>query len=343
LPVPATNAALAGSGNELNPAWRSCVTRLLRTSVTQGKLIDAIRIHPDIEDSIMVRAFLFSAALFIPLGLALAQEADEIKAKLDKAKEAYTQAAERARQDLYDAFDKKEESARSSGNKKLVDQIKAERKAFEESGKLPKIISTTSYKSAMATARAPLDAAYQSAIKEYTKARKDDEATAVEAEWKKFKDGGAVVRTKVMPVNFVGKPLAGWSLKEIRTGNYVFPDRGYKIADVPKELAGGTMLIRNSTESKHWLRPGAVAAGADGDVFVLVRYRWLGNEEIDSESFAKFVAEGWDEVKCTFGTTFPTGEDWQWRVFRKSVKKGDIDLPLETTKLTTAPLIFVFR
>ena len=316
---------MARAGNELSSPNASCAPRLLRTFAAQGKLIDAIRIHPQIGDSIMLRVFLLSVGLFFaPLGIAFAQEPDEIKDKLDKAKQAYTQAAERARQDLYDAIDKKEESARSSGNKKLVDQIKAERKAYEESGKLPKVIPATAFQKAMSTARAPLDAAYQSAIKEYTKARKDDEASAVEAEWKKFKEGGALVRTKVMPVTFVGKPLAGWSLKEIHTGIYVFPDRGYKITDVPKELAGGTMLVRNSTESKHWLRPGAVSAGADGDVFLLVRYRWLGNEEIDSETFAKFIAEGWDEVKCTFGTTFPAGEDWQWRVIRKGVKKGEI-------------------
>jgi hypothetical protein len=68
----------------------------------------------------------------------LAQDKDPVAEKLGAAKVAYEAELKNYRKEITEWFDKREEAARKDGNKKLVDQIKAERAAFEESGETPK-------------------------------------------------------------------------------------------------------------------------------------------------------------------------------------------------------------
>ncbi|HEV3385095.1 MAG TPA: hypothetical protein VG097_09775, partial [Gemmata sp.] len=84
-----------------------------------------------------------------------------------------------------DSIDKREEDARKAGNKKLVDQIKAEREAFEKSSDLPPTLSTAIRDIAIA-ARTKLDKAYAAAAKEYLRLKLDDAAEATEKERKEF-------------------------------------------------------------------------------------------------------------------------------------------------------------
>ena len=80
---------------------------------------------------------------------------------------------------------------RKDGDKKLVEQVLAERKGFDATGELPKgAPAAIPQKSELA--RKALEAAYTQAVKDYIKAKKDDEAVAVEAAWKEFKDAGKI-------------------------------------------------------------------------------------------------------------------------------------------------------
>jgi hypothetical protein len=83
--------------------------------------------------------------------------------------------------------------ARASGNKKLLDQVKADRKAYEEKDEVPKGVPAAK-RQKLAASRMALEAAYAAAIRDYTKAKKDDEAAAVEKELDEFKKGGGVVQ-----------------------------------------------------------------------------------------------------------------------------------------------------
>lgn len=114
-------------------------------------------------------------------GSKLAQDDDPIKEKLKEAKATF--AANKEKSLSY--FDEREQQARAKGNKKLVDQIKADRKAFQESCELPKG-APAKLKKRLDDDRRTLEAAYQTAIKEYTKVNKDAEAAAVEKELASF-------------------------------------------------------------------------------------------------------------------------------------------------------------
>jgi ribosome maturation factor RimP len=129
---------------------------------------------------------LIGVCCWLSLALARAQAADPVRVRLDNAKASYVEEIESQRKALVDALDRKEESARNAGNKKLVDQVKAEREAFLNNGTLPKAVPTTAYTKSMSQAKVKVEAAFVAAVKEYVMAKQDAEADAVEKERKDF-------------------------------------------------------------------------------------------------------------------------------------------------------------
>ena len=141
---------------------------------------------------VMARAALFALGLVALLGAAgRAADDDPVKEKLDKAKAAYDQQIDKAKAALVKSLDAKEEAARKAGNVKLVDQIKTEREAFETKGELPKTVSTANFTRDRKLAGNALELAYGTAVKEYLKGKKDDEAAALTKDLEEFKNGNA--------------------------------------------------------------------------------------------------------------------------------------------------------
>jgi hypothetical protein len=120
--------------------------------------------------------------------LARAAEPDPIEERLEKAKAAYVDELEKVKQGLLDLLQKKEDTARAEGKKSVVDQVKAERDAFETKAELPKIVTTAPYQQGLKRTRTVLEEAYNLAIKEYTKAKMDAKASALEQELKALKE-----------------------------------------------------------------------------------------------------------------------------------------------------------
>lgn len=108
-----------------------------------------------------------------------------IKIKLYRAKITYENDIKKFRDDVGASFDKREATSRKEGNKKLLDQIKAERKAFNAWGELPKTVPAA-LRQKPEFARATLEKAYTAAIKGFTKAKQDDEAETAEKEFQAF-------------------------------------------------------------------------------------------------------------------------------------------------------------
>ena len=135
----------------------------------------------------MVRAMVAVALAGVLVCASFADEKDKdpIKERLFAAKKEYDAEMKAYRAAAEAWFDKREEAARKDGNKKLLDQVKAERDTFDESGALPKGVPAAIPQKAV-SAKKGLEIAYELAVKEYTKAKKDDAAAAVEKEWKAF-------------------------------------------------------------------------------------------------------------------------------------------------------------
>lgn len=113
---------------------------------------------------------------------AVAEDKDPVKEKLFVAKVAYDKEMRQFRKQVDEWFDKREEIARKAGDKKAIDQLREERKAYEEKSELPKSMPML-LQQKQSQAKKKLEAAYTEAMKAYLKAKKDDLAGAIEKEW----------------------------------------------------------------------------------------------------------------------------------------------------------------
>jgi hypothetical protein len=171
---------------------------------------------------------LLTSVLAVGLCPARADDAEAVKDKLFQAKKDYDAQVQKFKKAITDLFDKREDDARKGGNKKLVDQIKAERDAFEKSGVLPQVVPAT-IRDSITTARAKLDKAYTAAVKEYLILKLDDAAGVTEKEQQEFQLSSALLFGKR---NYL-VTLKHSDLKvENATGfsnNGVAPDSGIKL------------------------------------------------------------------------------------------------------------------
>jgi hypothetical protein len=136
----------------------------------------------------VLRLFPFLLPLFLlSVGVfpTRADDADAVKEKLFQAKKEFDTEVQKFKKAVTDSFDKRENDARKAGNKKLVDQIKAERDAFEKTGESASVVPNT-IREPVAAARTKLDKAYTTATKEYLKLKMDDAAGATEKEQQEF-------------------------------------------------------------------------------------------------------------------------------------------------------------
>ncbi len=161
------------------------------------------------------------------VGLALcattaAADDDPIKTKLGTAKKDYDTKLEKYKKGVTDWLDKKEETARKAGNKELVDQIKLAREIYQDTGTLP-VVPPPDVQKTLTGAQTVYDAALIAAVKDYTKAKKDEEAAAITKQLQEF-------REEIDPRTPVKKALLGtWKVtvaSEKYTGEWTFNNDG---------------------------------------------------------------------------------------------------------------------
>jgi hypothetical protein len=173
----------------------------------------------------MLRLRLLLALPFLAVTSSLRAEDDPVKEKLEKKKADYEVDIEKYHRAVTEYFDRRETAARNAGNKKLVDQIKAERQTFTDDGELPKA-APAALRQGRAAVRAKLAAAYEVAVKEYTRAKKDDAAAEAEGELRLFKASKSddsvgwtsLADRKALPDPFAALPQASFSRDGVTTG-----------------------------------------------------------------------------------------------------------------------------
>src|SRR5262245_23916687 len=126
-------------------AGEKCSGCSLVLGATRRGRLRWVRNLPAAKGQAMKYIVIALACLSLTAVSAHCQEPDLIKEKLDRAKAEYSAEVDKARQGVLDALQKREDAARQSGDKKAVDEVKAERQAFEEKGALPKSVATAAY------------------------------------------------------------------------------------------------------------------------------------------------------------------------------------------------------
>jgi hypothetical protein len=115
-----------------------------------------------------------ASCLFL-CAVASAQDENPIRKKLDAAKAAYLEDMEKFRLAVVADLEQREQTARSKGDSKLVEQAKADELAFDLQGDIPRGLPPMVKQKAI-DARSALERAFRAAEKEFTKAKMDDEA-----------------------------------------------------------------------------------------------------------------------------------------------------------------------
>lgn len=144
-----------------------------------------------------VRAFRFVCALALVGSVSAlcpgrgADDANEVRSKLLRAKTEYETEVQKFNKVVTESLDAREATARKNGNKKALDEVKAQRKAFEDAGELPPTLPPGSL-TQMRAAVAKFDKAHTEAVKELVKIKQDAAAETVEKEQKRFALDSAV-------------------------------------------------------------------------------------------------------------------------------------------------------
>jgi|GEM_PF-3763434 len=138
--------------------------------------------------------------------------------KWEKAKATYDKEMMKARMAVAKYFDAEETKARNAGNKKRLDELKVQRKAFEDDMILP----ATAPASLQKMMKAPLEElrkTYKAALTVYLRMKQDDLATALEKEWKEreSKDTAKVVEPKAIGLRQAAQALHTYARLEIQS------------------------------------------------------------------------------------------------------------------------------
>jgi hypothetical protein len=192
---------------------------------------------------------------------AAASADDPVKAKLLRAKRTYEGAMKKNREAMSAYFQKRQETVNKGGNQKLIDQVALEWAAFEETGELADSVPAALRKR-VSSARTALEAAYTSAVKEYTNKKKEDEATQVAKELQKFKRAAADKRQYWLASDgssFEKTYGTEWLERQRGKIDYVFDEverNGNFIETLDRERKVGMRLYSTSTEvnfpGKQW-------------------------------------------------------------------------------------------
>jgi hypothetical protein len=136
-----------------------------------------------------------------------ADDQDPVAARLEMAKSAYETEIEAVRRQAVAYLDVKEAKARAAGDKKTLDEVTAERRAFDTKSEMPKDVPPA-VGTRVESARVTVGIAYEAAVRDYTRAKMDKRAAAVESEWKDFQQ--AMPFDGLWKSLFTGKDLKGW-------------------------------------------------------------------------------------------------------------------------------------
>ena len=126
-----------------------------------------------------MRPFILSVSFVVLASAAWGRDDDPIREKLDKGKEQYQEAVEKAKGMAEKAFTKAEDAARAKADPKKLDGLAAARAVFEKCHELPEGEPFNDARAKLAQARKAVFDAHTDAIKAYQKAGQRAEAAAV--------------------------------------------------------------------------------------------------------------------------------------------------------------------
>jgi hypothetical protein len=78
-----------------------------------------------------------------------------------------------------------------------------------------------------------------------------------------------------------------------------------------------------------WLPDASLKARKEGTVYAIIRLKYLGKETFDELAQEQLKRDGWTAVEGKVATSFPAGEKWEWKAYKKGIRAGDVMRQLE--------------
>jgi phage host-nuclease inhibitor protein Gam len=128
-----------------------------------------------------------------------AADLDTVSQNLDKAKAAFEARIDGFRKEILQDLDKNEIAARQVPDKKRIDQIKAQRLAFQATGLIPASINPQ-IATRIRNARAVLEREYTAARNSYLRTKQDAKADAIDKELEEFRKGAGAKPQDLLPL-----------------------------------------------------------------------------------------------------------------------------------------------
>lgn len=185
-------------------------------------------------------------------------EDDLVRAKLDKAIEAYDKQLEKYTAAVTAFLESRENAARNKGDRKAVDQIASERAEFERTSKQPSLLPRN-ISAQLSSARLNLEAAYNVAVREYTKIKEDEKALATQKQLEEFQNSSALnllQDNNLAQWNVSDAIASHWSLKD---GILRFDGAGKELYDLSTKRS-----FKDFTLNCEW----RIGPGCDSGIFL---------------------------------------------------------------------------
>ncbi|MAG92679.1 MAG: hypothetical protein CMJ48_02860 [Planctomycetaceae bacterium] len=136
-----------------------------------------------------------------------------------------------------------------------------------------------------------------------------------------------------------------WRLAQAGAGIPYLIDRTHVLARVPKDIAGGSLLVRPARDARAWLAPDRLKALRDGKVFVALLVRFNGQIAVPRQTLRKLKSAGWKAEAKGFQAQkrLLDAEVWEWQLFSHKVSKGPLDLSMEVRLAPPTQAVFFFK
>jgi hypothetical protein len=138
--------------------------------------------------------------------------------------------------------------------------------------------------------------------------------------------------------------LPTWKVVGLEPNLAYISDRDYIIKKYPKEMEGGHVVIRDSGRIGDWVQKGQLTLAKDATLYVAMLVNADGKDILSKAQLDAMAAGGWTFLKEPFETTTPD-KSWDWKVAKKSIKKGEVELPLPPQEFLffRTHVIYVFK
>jgi hypothetical protein len=121
----------------------------------------------------------------------------------------------------------------------------------------------------------------------------------------------------------------------------IWSDKAYAISLLPAALKNTQIIVRPAGAAKDWPDRRQYTATTDCTAFFVVRDVFNGQTEFPDDKARQLLSAGWVEVDELFRVNPGKNENWKWRIFKKDVPAGKVDLQVEDFK-HNALVVFMF-